>query len=980
MIHLGIFGGRQDQIDALLEIQRTTSTPSLSAQNCLISRIDAESYEDRLVVDGLLYLLPLSKTTGNGKTSRASLKWIRELRSYSAYCTRKTMRECRHILVGEIAGYLEQITKLDLDMAVRLSEETEWQPVVSLEQSFEDGELIEFPFIKTLIDTSGGERQPKINEVLKFSDISQIVFHEAKTAGRLLHSVKLKSQEQPQLLKDIAHQKIQPQAIDFLVMKEQGQSRLSIPFNLITALVAKQDSVWSLAVAEAWKIRNKNLPSGDFHLRVDTATFEEFVVDTPKTLDTKLHKALLSVEPRCEEITWKAYIDFQSFSLYERPMLINLTSDLAEILAEQLKFTGFKNIVQATSPQALEQSLISCHIPGQRQEQNQPEKSTFPTIVTTKRQQDDIKQRFPSIKSYAIPELEIKAPQNPEQQEAWEKLKKDTDDKINELLIEAEGNPLQAFYLNIAKLFVLYQQDEVSEALLNKIRSTTLEFLKKLPQHLNSELKALNEQKAIKRDTENKISQLNKLSSKLSKESTQQEASIEKLNAQIRRNHELSVELAERAKEALEVKEEFDLVTYSREDLAQKSKKTKQQIDLIQQQTARIKKQISTIPARTAAIQKEISDLEGQKKSIFGTQKADINELNLNLISLSKESQQLETQLSLKSDILNRYKNQLIVLFSQREKTLKKYGELKKIVDASFSEKGQTSRDMNVEVQKDNDELQKILLLHEKNTLKLQPLSKKLRVEQIKFGKLTREVIGQELAFNKEKMEAENFGKKTIEWITNLSRDNDLTEGLADLGKQADAGLGDFSELIESINKLTTLRRFQDTKNSMVATIMETLDMQFSFYHLTDLKKLIAPMIFVGEQMNYPTFTSRLISMFNLNIKKGQIINWDRFFLENLQFNKQIVILDFSQQTSDPEAISKARDFCFKQCLDNFLILLVPDEQLYDAQWFAFRSLALCLPEKDLNTFLINPFFLWLDSIKELGDDRDVAKGPAVLN
>ncbi|MGK5094471.1 hypothetical protein WDW89_20965 [Deltaproteobacteria bacterium TL4] len=965
MLHIGVIAGNENQADALIEIHKNSQNTLFSKQNSFLSSITSEELNEGLPIDVLFYVLPVSKLGTESKSNRATLKWIRELRNYSSVCTRKPVKDSRHLLIGDVTLYLEQIQKMDLDLSVRFQEESEWQSIVSVEQAFKQGQLVAMPALKAIIDKSGNPCVTNENELISVNEISHLIFQEAPPSDFQLHALRLVAETGPQPIEKQLNRKLPVRDIESFVFKQSGKGRVSFPLSSINSFKVKQKGSWSLELSDLWQIRNKILPSGKFQLRLDTATFEDLIIDEKASLNASLNKVLHQIPPNCENFIWQQYTEAQMFSLHERPVLIAIEPDLAEILAQQLKFTGFKNISLTQNAVELERSLQACNIPGHQQKKVQSEKSTFPTIITTKSQQVDIKRQYPAIKCYAIPELELMAPKDAKQKEEWNQLKAITEQKINEMLQEAAGHPLQSFYLNIVQLFFSYLHEENSTDLIGKLQETTLSFLKNLPLFFQAELDDLNLQKQRKQELETQIAQDQKNSEELVKNTAKQEQEIERLNRILTEKQVQVDQLLEHEKKLMDYSIEFLELSSNRKSITAKAK-------TLQRQIQHSKQRIAQTQAEHLELQKKIKHLDkappeaSAQTTFFGVKKEDPSQKLM--LQLRKEREKLKNYFELTNDLLKKDKIKFDEYRSQLQKTQDRYNELNTLVNGTPNgEQQQTSNEVIAGMQRENEVLGKLLRLNEEQANELKILKAAQEVAQKKLAVLTRDIIGQELAFNKEKQEAEDFGKKIITWITNLSQSSNIKESLSELEKQAEGGFKEITELIEMINKLMTLRKIQDKNQSLVSIIMKSLDMQFSFYHVPNLKNLGAPLVFIGDQMKYPFFAAGLMAMFQLNIKKGQIINWEKFQQEQHQFARQIIIIDFSNQSGNELMISKVRELCFKSVLQNFFIALLPEDQLFDEKWYAFRSLALCLPANHLETFLSRPFFKWLDAIKEIG-------------
>ncbi|MBF0289735.1 MAG: hypothetical protein HQM14_18125 [SAR324 cluster bacterium] len=952
MLHIGIIGGKEEQIEFLQEHHQNSKGSLFSKANSVISMLESEENDDYLLVDALFYLLPISKSTDTDKVVRATLKWVRELRNYSSICTQKNIKGCRHILVGDAAEYFNQIQKMDLDMSVRFSEEDEWQPMASIEKSFEDGELIEMPSLKAIMDSAHQEHPQEGSESIPLSNVAAMTFQKASGSSWQLKSLRMKEDGKAKPLEELTGQEIQTDQIDSFIFRQSGQGKLSLPLEAISGF-RSEDGGWSIELSNVWTIRSKTLPAGSFDLRLDTAVFEDMVVDDPYVFSNHVQTALGQVQPQCENTIWKKYTEFQVFSLHERPVLIAIAPDLAEILIKQIESLGFQQITIIETPESLQQALQACNIPSPKQKKIPSGKITFPSIITTKKQQAEIKQQYPAIKCYAIPEFEVNDPKNAKKSGEWKKLKQEAEEKIQEMMDEAAGNPLQSFYIKIVRFFVLDQFEENSSDMMPQLQKMTLDFLKELPTFFQAEAENIEKLKNLKDDTQSKVEQLNQDVSRLNEIVPKQEQDIERLNGLLREKQALSDQLAEQEQKISGVLDEYNELKSGRKESIEQANKIQKQFAPTQERINRAKKEY----------QEMVGELKQLKQQLAaGT--GDTADLEKQVAQQQKKSIQQKNYINL--EITTFRKNQTRVKYyrGELEQTKDRYSELAKIVKEA-SPSGQTSQEVLTSMQTDEKELSRILLENEGNAKELKLIIETLESEQKKLDMLTTDLVGMELAFNKEKEESENFCKKIIAWISSPGQNKDLKEGLSELGEEADVQLQEIMELIEMTNKLMLLRKMQDDKQSLISTIMESLDMQFSFYHLSDFQEIEAPLVFVGEKMTYPAFASGLIRMFGLKITRGQMVHWSKFVKEESSFSKQIVIIDFSTQSENEELLAKARTVCFQKALQNFFIILLPDEQIFEEKWHPFRSLALCLPAKYLNTFLARPFFDWLQKIRE---------------
>ncbi|MBF0280445.1 MAG: hypothetical protein HQM13_21795 [SAR324 cluster bacterium] len=999
MLHIGFFGGKEEQVNALLEFHQKNKHSLFSRAHSLISRLEIEQSDDDLLIDVLFYLLPVSKLEGLEKAGHASLKWVRELRNYSSFCTRDSLKGCKHFLIGDVAEYFTQIEKMDLDMSARFLNESEWQPTVSIEHSYEEGTLIELPFLNAIVDRSNRQfleetdyhnRHPQKgtplmeNSGIPFDEIAKLVFKKAPGGGAAssagewqLKSILMKAPEgqtpeKPHPVEELFDQESQsfeifPQKIKAFNLRHSRRGRLSLMIESIKALRSEQSGVWSLELKDLWKIRNKTVPAGHFSTRIDTAVFEDFINDDASAVKEKLHQELLRVHARCEENIWQKYIDFQSISLHERPVLIAIAPDLAEILAKQIENIGFKNIKMLRSLNELEQAVLSCQVPGQRQDGKSgieplSEKPVFPTIITTENQQSEIRKKYPSLHCYGIPEFELNQSNNSQQKEEQEQIKKEAEKKLNEMLHEAAGNPLQTFYLKIVQLFLKFQFEENSSNLTEALQKMTRDFQKQLPSFFQAESERLAQQKKLKVSTGKHIAEMTGELAELTKTVPNQEQQIGRLNGMIQQKQSLFDKLTEKEQAVEEIKDEYNQLSSNRNELMQNAEN-------LEKQKGKAKKELAAFQKQYKALldQKEETMKVATKKSLFGGAANErIAEMRKKMIDFPQKKQALEKSISAAKRQINHLPKELDQIRGELKGSFDRFDELKKMVEGEEGKKKQSSQEVSAAIEKEEKELKMLLLQNEEGSQELVRLQARLQSQQKKIEMLSTDLIGREMAFKKEKQDAENFCNKIIAWVSSLSKGSDLKESLSQLGEETAVGSSEIKELMEMTNQLMALRKIQDENHSLVSVIMENLERELSFFHLPHLDELSEPLVFIGDRMNYPVFASLLFAKFRFKRKKGQVIKWEKFLQNKNAFKKKVILMDLSSRANDEVVIAKAYQTCFQQCLQNFMVILLPEDLLLEEKWQPFRSLALCLPAKNLNTFLAKPFFSWLDSVKEL--------------
>ncbi|MBF0350131.1 MAG: hypothetical protein HQM11_03830 [SAR324 cluster bacterium] len=955
MLHIGIIGGSQKQIDTLLAIHNTNKVPFFSRSNAVISVIEAEESAEELLIDALFYVSPVSHLEHDSKQARASMKWIRGLRNYSSYGVRKTIRGCHHLLIGDIPQYLNQIKKMDIDLFVHFQENPEWQIVDSIELLFHKRDLIEMPEIHSVTDSSKNTRQASTNVRIPVSEIDTVRFQEngdnekasLNESSPRFHSVRLKDQEGAQTIAELKGVDIPFQNITSLTFKQKGQGRMSLPVDSIQALKSGKHNVWALELFELWKIREKVCASGTFQLRLDATAFKDLVIDEASYLPIRLNHALSRVNRRCEAQQWDKYMEFRTFSLQERPVLIALDADLAAILVKQIGNIGFKDVRIITNDDELGQTLNECHLFNENQEFSTTVK--FPTLITTQARQAQIKQQYPAIQCYGIPGFDLIDPKNIGQNAERELLKNEVENKIQSLLQEAENNPLQTFYLKIVHLFMMYQLEENTTDIIAKLQKQTEHFIGNLSRLFQAEARKIQEQKNLKLKIEAKIKELNAEITKLNLAITEAEQKIKKLDGALQQKKALTDQMAEQEHTVNDLKDQISATILEQEklkleveaDRADREQTTlqleelkKKYDDLLFQheknkvifgtpeQVARIKKQIQKFPARKQSLEDQIAATQ----NMLDTLSVAVKQLN----GTQNKCAQLETRLKNEKHTLEQLSEKVEVTMGKHERALKAF-----------------------------------LLHHEKVTSRLNLVQEALNKLNLRYQKLSTDLMGRESAYQQEKSHAESFGQKILNWIRNIGDISELGEGLSTLGNEADVGLREIKELIEMINKLMTLRKIQDADQSLVTDVMATLEKNFTFYHLPQLEQLEAPLVFIGDKMNYPVFTNKLLSMVQANEQKGVTLNWDRFEHTNVSFSKQIILLDLSDRADDEELHAKVGEFCMQLALQNFMIILLPDEVLFDPKWQVFRSMSLCLPAKHLDTFLAPPLFQWMQNIQK---------------
>ena len=204
MLYIGVVGGTEIQRNALLEQYQNNRDSLFSRSKSLLVMMESDSIDNELLIDVLFYLSPVSKSEGDGKSSRGSMKWIRKLRDYSSFSIKKNVKGSKHLLIGDIPTYLSQIHKMDLDISVRFPGALDWQMTDSIEQAFKVGEQIEIPFIKSVIDQSKRERSAAAEDRIPFSEIATLIFQQAETTEWRLRSLLMKRRMSLSLMKSCA--------------------------------------------------------------------------------------------------------------------------------------------------------------------------------------------------------------------------------------------------------------------------------------------------------------------------------------------------------------------------------------------------------------------------------------------------------------------------------------------------------------------------------------------------------------------------------------------------------------------------------------------------------------------------------------------------------------------------------------------------------------------------------------------------------